>query len=216
MIPLRKIYWVILITCLLIFSAGGCSKIIPTPTPMPTFTNTPEPPTPTPIPPTDTPLPPTETPTEAPTNTPPPPPTITPIPPTATPSGKPIYIYFIEREGSQKCGGELVPILSGMHRTTDLIKNVEVALGQQFLYRTQNVLSLYNPLFKSKLSVADVDTGDAGNKIIAMLSGEITLNEECDGPSIFAILQAVIRQFPGPTGNPDITLNGIGIKNFLY
>lgn len=213
---LKKRLIVLMITCLMIISISGCDVLIPTPTPMPTFTDTPVPPTPTPVPPTDTPLPPTETPTEVPTDTPPPPPTITPIPPTATPSGKPIYVYFIDRDGSQKCGGELVPLLSGKYRTNDIITNVETALRQQFLYTTQSVGNLYNPLYKSKLSVASVDTTDGGNRVVVNLSGEIVLAEECDGSTIFTILTAVIRQFPGPTGNPDMSLNGIGIKNFLY
>jgi hypothetical protein len=80
---------------------------VPTRTPWPTFTPTPEgmglvpggsgdqqsavvidPPTPTPVP-TDTPVPPTNTPPPVPTDTPPPPPTNTPAPPPPAPTNPP-------------------------------------------------------------------------------------------------------------------------------
>ena len=90
------------------------------------------------------------------------------------------------------------------------------ALRQLFLYHTEYVGTLYNPLYKSKLSVVGVALDATGNRVGVNLSGEITLAEECEGGLIFSMLTTTIRQFPGPTGNPEITLNGVGVKNFLY
>jgi hypothetical protein len=209
----------ILSLVLLMTMLTGCGTLIAKPTETPIPTDTPVPPTETPVPPTDTPIPTaTETATLAPPTETPLPPSITPNPPTSTPSGKPIYIYFVEREaGAAACSGTLVPLLSGAFRKEDDIEgNVMTALRNLFAYHNSFVGTLYNPLYKSKLQVVGALMDDTSNRVGVSLSGEISLAEECDGDLIFKMITTTIRQFPGPTGNPEITLNGTGIKNFLY
>ena len=214
----RSVAWLLLIIFSLSF-LSGCGQIVARPTETPTPTDTPIPPTDTPVPPTDTPQPtPTETPIPPPTDTLPPPPTPTQILPTNTPYGqKPIYIYFIQTGtgGNVGCGDSLVPVQTNLGTTDDTIKNVQLALGQLFLYHTQTFGELYNPLYASKLSVAGVDYSGTG-RVVVDLSGEIgKTGESCDSGRILAMLQATIRQFRGVLGNPEINLNGSGIKNFL-
>ena len=110
-----------------------------------------------------------------------------------------------------------MPLLSGAYRKeNDLEGNVITALRNLFAYHNASVGTLYNPLYKSSLQVVGAEMSDTSNRVGVALSGSITLAEECDGDLIFKMITATIRQFPGPTGNPEITLNGTGIKNFLY
>lgn len=218
------VYLIILAACLSFLS--GCGTLIPGPTPTPTFTETPIPPTPTPVPPTNTPEP-TQTPepTLPPTKPPPPPATPKPVVPTETPYGqKPIYIYFIALNTGGNiaagCGGKegdsLVAIDTGLRTTDDVILNVEHALRQLFIYHTELIGELYNPLYKSQISVASVQFDTSGSRIIVELSGkDVKTDDKCDGSRVMAMLMATIRQFTGGAGNPDISLNGSGIKNFL-
>lgn len=195
---------------------SGCGVIFAEPTPTPTATPLPSP---TPLP-TDTPTPlPTETPTPIPTNTPLPtlPPLPTQPPPTATTAGgKAIYIYFIQKKagGNVGCGDSLVYYYSGKTRTDDVEYDIKVALQQLFAYHTAEFGDVYNPLYKSQLQVVSVEEG--GGQVIIELAGEIKLSDDkCDGSRIWAMLQAVVRQFPG-VGTPKFLLNGEGIKNFLH
>ena len=213
-----KLIWILVIAMSLVSS--GCDQVFPQPTATPTPTNTPEPPTPTPIPPTETPLPtPTETPTLPPTST--PFPTIPPTPtsPPPTPSGKKaIYVYFIQKKtgGTVGCGDSLVQINTGLARTDDSPFDLRQALQRLFSYRVAEFGDLYNPLYKSELSVASIEW-TANNSVSVDLSGTIKLSDDpCDGSRIFAMLTMTVRQFPNITGNPRFTLNGVGIKNFLY
>jgi hypothetical protein len=200
--------------------AGGCSTFMASPTPTATSTETPVPPTPTPVPPTETPIPtPTETLPPLPTDTQLPPPTSTAIPPTSTPSGKPIYIYFIEKNtgGNVGCGDSLVAITTGVYTKDVLLVDIEQALRQLFLYHTEYFGNLYNPLYKSQLSVGYVDYSSGGDRIEVDINGKLDMTDDaCDGGRIWAILIATIRQFPGIPGNPDISVNGVGIKNLIY
>lgn len=194
---------------------SGCGVVFAKPTPTPTATPLP---TATPIP-TDTPTPlPTETPTEIPTNTPLPtlPPLPTQPPPTATTAGgKAIYIYFIQKKGGGNvaCGDSLVYYYSGKTRTDDVEYDIKVALQQLFAYHTEEFGGVYNPLYKSRLQVVSVEATDGTVNI--ELSGELKLSDDkCDGSRILAMLQAVVRQFPG-VGTPKFTIDGVGIKNYL-
>ena len=211
-------YLIVLAASLSLLS--GCGTLIPGPTPTPTFTETPIPPTPTPVTPTNTPEP-TQTPvpTLPPTNPPPPPATPKPAVPTETPYGqKPIYIYFIALNtgGNVACGDTVIPIDSGVKTTDDLILNIQHAMRQLLVYHTEHIGELYNPLFKSQMSVASVSYGASGSRLTIELSGKyVKTDDKCDGARVMAMLLATIRQFPGIAGNPDISLNGLGIKNFL-
>jgi hypothetical protein len=215
----RRAVWLIL-TILIMTLLSGCGQILAQPTPTPTPTNTPEPPTPTPIPPTNTPEPTaTETPVPSPTDTLPPPPTPTQVLPTSTPYGqKPIYIYFIQKNtgGNVGCGDSLVPVHTNVSTTDDMIVNVKLALQQLFFYHVEMFGNLYNPLYLSSISVSSVDYAASG-QVDVELSGTFgKTGDACDGSRIFAMLQGTIRQFPEFRGNPSITLNGVGIKNWLY
>jgi len=211
--------WLLLVV-LMLSTLSGCGVILPEPTATPTPTDTPEPPTETPLPPTETPLPtPTETPTLPPTNTLPPPPP-TPAPPTVTPFGqKPIYIYFVQENtgGNVGCGDSLVAIQTGLFTSDDLIYDMKRALQQLFIYKTEYFGTLRNPFYLSTISVASVSYMGSGDRVSVELSGTYEpTSDKCDGTRAFAMLTATIRQFPGVAGNPSISLNGAGIKNFLF
>ncbi|GAB4477095.1 MAG: hypothetical protein Kow0088_15550 [Anaerolineales bacterium] len=198
---------------------AACSIVLPAPTPTPTATLAP---TATPLP-TDTPTPlPTVTPTEIPTNTPlptlpplPPLPTEAPPTPTVLAGTKPIYIYFIQKGGGGNvaCGDSLVYYYTGKYRTDNVEADIKTALQNLFFYKTAEFGGVYNPLYKSKLTVVSVELVDGAVEI--NLSGEIKLTDDpCDPNRIFAMLVATVRQFPN-VGTPKFSLNGIGIKNYL-
>jgi hypothetical protein len=139
--------------------------------------------------------------------------------PTSTPYGqKPIYIYFVQLKtgGNVGCGDSLVPVQTNVSTTDDMIKNVQLALQQLFLYHVANFGNLYNPLYKSEITVSSVDYGPSGQVVVELTGKYGKTDDACDGGRVFAMLQKTIRQFPGIGGNPSISLNGVGIKNWLY
>ena len=205
--PSRSIFASILVG-ILALTLASCSVLQP---PEPTATPT-TPPTSTPLPTsTNTPLP-TETPTLTPSPT--PTATSTPLPtetatPTATATvtkvplsvkeGNVIYAYMILKDsgGPIGCGDTAIPIITGYARTGDIAQDVRTALSMVF-QKSEYVAGLYNPAFRSNISVGGVNFKPASGEVVVNLVGTyVRSGDRCDNARVRAQVWQTIRQFPG-------------------
>ena len=203
----RYFFAPVLITVLAIVLAGCSALQPPEPTATPTL-----PPTSTPLPTaTNTPLP-TETPTLTPSPT--PTATSTPLPTeTATPTttatvtkvpqnvqeGNVIYAYMIMKDsgGPIGCGDTAIPIITGYARSGDIAQDVSIALSNVF-QKSEYVAGLYNPAFRSNISVGDVQfKPDSGEVVVNLAGTYVRSGDRCDNARVRAQVWQTIRQFPG-------------------
>jgi hypothetical protein len=190
---------------------AGCAMPQPmAASPSPTFTVQPAtetpapsaPPTATLLPPTDTaspvPATPTATVTSLPSETPTAAQTETPTSPPPSPSGdEAIYVYYIQldTEGPVACGDSLVAANTGMSRTGDIEADVRTALERLF-FKRQWFGVLYNPIYLSNLSVANVSFNAPTGEISVDLTGSyIRSGDRCDEGRVRAQVWTTIRQF---------------------
>jgi len=204
-------------------SLSACSGgLFSSPTATPTFTAIP--PSPTPLPPTETATPlPTATPTEtaSPTSTEIPLPSATPTdtPPPPTPSGDDaIYIYYIKLGGGGGvgCGDSLVALNTGIWRTGDVTRDVRVALERLFSYHSETWGTLYNPLWRSSIGVADIGFHEGSGELTVYLSGVYGRSgDRCDSQRARAMIWATMRQFPQVKGHINAFLNSSLLGDIL-
>ena len=213
----------------LILSACSAQTPIPTSTP----TASPIPPTATNLPPTATPQPtatpeptatptplPTETPTQAATPTetasPTPTETATSLPnssvgyPSVPAVNDPIYAYYITSPNGAADGCQPAFGLSiGVSRSNDIAKDVKLALQSLFAVKTEFYGSFYNPLYRSKIKVQEVDFNQRNGLITVELSGTYKpTGEDCDNTGVKSQVWSTIRQFRA-IKMTNIYLNGI-------
>ena len=195
-------------------------------------------PTPTAVAPSATSLPPTNTPTVAPptvTSTPvPPTATLTSEPSTATPlptdtptisptatsasaaagglpggGGDTVRIFFIqEKTGGPICGDLAIGIGSGVPRSKNTAADLEAALKVLFSYRTEYVAGLYNPLYRSTLSVNQVEFHSSGLVEVWLTGKYERTKDKCDNSRVKAQVWSTVRQFRGVTAT-NIYLNAV-------
>ncbi len=169
----------------------------PTSTPLPTATNTPLPtetptltPSPTPTA-TNTPLP---TDTATPTAT----ATVTKVPQNVK-EGNVIYAYMILKDsgGPIGCGDTAIPIITGYARSGDIAQDVRLALSTVF-QKSEYVAGLYNPAFRSNISVGGVQFKPGSGEVVVNLVGTyVRSGDRCDNARVRAQVWQTVRQFPG-------------------
>lgn len=208
----RLIFSLIVIAFLLLSGCAQTPAALPTDTPLPpTATLAPTQtavPSETPLP-TDTPAP-TATQTPLPTDTPVPTATETPLP-TETPTpvlptsdGVPhssvensVRVYFIRlNTGGPICGGDLIPVGTNIKRSGNAIKDITAALNQLFLYKSEYVGDLYNPVYSSSMKVRDITLED--ELLTVYLSGDVVRPKtSCGRTMLHAQIWAAWGQFRG-------------------
>jgi hypothetical protein len=167
------------------------TQILPTFTPTATLTNTPT-------------LTPTSTVTRTPTLTPTPVPTLTPTPtPTETVQlkvGSNVILKYLVHKGTGGtigCGDSLIPVSAGQIRTGNVTEDVKLALNSLFSTGTEYVGDLYNPLYQSKLRVAEANLKKSTKNMTVHLTGSFTKpKDDCDKLLYRAQVWDTVRQFP--------------------
>jgi hypothetical protein len=154
----------------------------------------------------------------SPTSTPFPP---TPLPPTAEPASQgldhvKIYLIAVGDNGvSGKltgCGDSLIPVEVRITPTLGVLRAALNELlkleGQQYYGES----GLYNALYQSRLSIADVAVIDGEARIF--LTGTMALGGECDNPRIEEQLKAIALQF-NTVHRVSIYINGEPLDDVL-
>lgn len=173
-----------------------------------------------------TPVPPTETATKA-------PPTLTAspteLPDTATPTStltatasptetkaiptvsgnQAIYIYLIQTDtgGPVACGDSLIPVNTGLPRTSNIEADITSALSR-LLVKKKYIAGLYNPAWLSNILIQSVNfKTNAGIVQIRLTGTYVRSGDRCDDSRVRAQIWTTIRQFK-QVKTIDITLNG--------
>jgi len=145
----------------------------------------------------------------------------TPIPPTTQPTSQgldrvKIYLVAVGDNGvSGKligCGDSLVPVEVHITPTLGVLR---AALNELFKLQGQQYYGesgLYNALYQSDLSIADVAVVDGEAQIY--LQGSLTLGGECDNPRVEEQLKAIALQF-NTVNRVSIYINGQPLKKIL-
>ena len=196
---------VLLVFFLLAFSAaclpGFSLTIVATQTPQVITATVPPPPTATTIPPS--PLPPTQ------------------IPPKTQPTSQgldrvKIYLIAVGDNGvSGKligCGDSLVPVEVSIAPTLGVLR---AALNELFKLEGQEYYGesgLYNALYQSHLSIAEVAVVDGEARIY--LQGSLTLGGVCDNPRVEEQLKAIALQF-NTVNHVSVYINGDPLKKLM-
>jgi hypothetical protein len=113
-----------------------------------------------------------------------------------SPTDKGVKIYFVQLEtgGSVGCGDSVVPVGSGVKATGDIAKDVEAGLKVLFSNQWDYNGNLYNPLYRSKISVRYVNYEDG--LISVHLGGDYNPSgDDCDNTRVKAQIWSTIRQF---------------------
>jgi hypothetical protein len=139
----------------------------------------------------------------SPTGTATPTPTFTLVPATGransslpSPSESGIKIYFVQLDtgGGVGCGDSVVAVGSGVKKSGDVSKDVKAGLDALFSNKWDYSGALYNPLFRSKISVQHVNYDDG--LISVHLSGDYNPSgDDCDNTRVKAQIWSTIRQF---------------------
>jgi hypothetical protein len=169
----------------------------PLPTDTPTFT--PPPPTETITPePTLTSTPAfTDTPAATATFTPPPKPTYPYIPLPAA-SSDTINIYFVQSiPGSGECNIRIIAVSSGIKISGDVEDDVKAGLTKLFSYKDQYYGELYNPLYRSRIRVQEVDLDKSGLIDVFMTGSYRPSGDPCDNTGVKGQVWSTIKQFRG-------------------
>ena len=157
------------------------------------------------------------------TTTPPPPasPTPSPLPPTLTPQAVGIdhvniYLVAVGDNGASGkligCGDSLVAVEVPIESTLGVLR---AALNELFKLQGQREYGqsgLYNALYLSNLSIANVAVID-GEAVID-LKGNLVFGGECDIPRIEEQLRAIALQFH-TVDSVSITINGVPLEKLL-
>jgi len=181
-----------------------------TATPLPTATETASP---TPLPPTNTPaptatLPPTETETPTPTET-SAAPTISISYPAVPVVPDPMYVYFIRVDpvSAGGCGFSSYGISAGFSRSSDVAKDVKLALEHLFSIKTEYYGSFYNPLYQSNIRVESVKMKN-GLITVNLRGTYVPADDDCGGTRVKAQIWDTIKQ-QRAVQTTNIYLNGI-------
>ena len=195
---------------------SACSSETAQPTPQPTEPSLP--PSATLPPPTQTPEPtataePTATQTPTPSATPIPQPsptetatpteTLTPLPtrsvsfPSVAYVQDPIYAYYIWEQTAIADGCQPpFGVSIGVSRSSDIAKDVKLALQSLFAVKTEYYGSLYNPLYRSNIKVQSVKFNRGTGLITVELSGTYKpTGDPCDNTGVKSQVWGTIRQF---------------------
>ncbi|HSB03342.1 MAG TPA: hypothetical protein VLE49_22015 [Anaerolineales bacterium] len=208
--PRRGVFSLVLCLAVIILAAS-CSATPPqVANPSPTLALQPVTETPAPlasstatlVPPTETaspvPATPTSTATLLPSETPTVTQTETPTSPPPSPSGdEAIYVYYVQLDtgGPVACGDSLIALNTGISRTGDIEADVRAALGSLF-FKRQWFGKLYNPLYLSNLSVANVSfNGFTGEVSVDLTGSYVRSGDRCDNGRVRAQVWTTIRQF---------------------
>lgn len=118
-----------------------------------------------------------------------------------------IFFILLDTGGPVGCGDSLIWVGSGAVQTGDIAEDVNAGLKQLFSYRNEWVGGMYNPLFRSRIKVADV-TFDPGSGLITVnLSGSyVQPDDPCDNTRVRVQVWSTVRQYEGVTST-NIYLN---------
>lgn len=118
-----------------------------------------------------------------------------------------IYAIQLDTDGPVACGDSLVPINTGVWRSGDIAVDVAEALRRLFV-KQEYIVGLYNPAFRSNISVDLVDYHAFNEEISIRLSGTyVRSGDRCDDGRVRAQVWTTIKQFGG-VKTVDILLNG--------
>lgn len=124
-------------------------------------------------------------------------PTYTSVPESELKSGIVVYLIFTGEGAEGSCMGYTVPVPTGIYPSGDVKKDVAVALNYLFSIGVQYSGNLYNPLFRSRLTVSGVDFKKSSNDITVYLTGSFSKPKtDCDKRLYRAQVWDTIRQFP--------------------
>ena len=108
------------------------------------------------------------------------------------------YLVLLGTNGPTGCGDSLFPVSTGYVATGDIKVDVTNALNSLFATGTQYVGNLYNPLYRSKFTVAKVEYIAYTKNIIITLAGNyVRPPTDCDKLRYRAQVWETIRQFEG-------------------
>jgi len=145
----------------------------------------------------------------------------TPIPPTADPASQgldrvKIYLVAIGDNGvSGKligCGDSLVPVEVRIEPTLGVLR---ASLNELFKLKGQQYYGqsgLYNALYQSELSIADVAV--IGSEARIFLTGRLMLGGVCDNPRVEEQLEALALQF-NTVNRVSVYINGEPLADML-
>lgn len=135
----------------------------------------------------------TETPTVAATSS----PTLTSTqPPLVSPSIV-VYLVLLPEGTDDSCGGYTVPVPTGIPESGDVRRDVSAALNYLFSIGVQYNGNLYNPLFRSKLTVSQVEFNKSSHDVTVYMNGSFSKPKtDCDKRLYRAQVWDTIRQFP--------------------
>jgi len=95
------------------------------------------------------------------------------------------------------CGDSLVAANTGLERSGDVEADVRNALERLF-FKRQWFGNLYNPVYRSNLSVASVKFNSDSGLVSVYLKGTyVRSDDRCDNGRVRAQIWTTIRQFEG-------------------
>ncbi|HSB03341.1 MAG TPA: hypothetical protein VLE49_22010 [Anaerolineales bacterium] len=137
----------------------------------------------------------TDTPAATATFTPPPKPTFLFIPLPAA-SSDTINIYFVQKiSGSGECNIRIIAVSSGIKISGDVEADVKAGLTKLFSYKDQYYGDLYNPLYKSRIRVQEVDLDKSGLIDVFMTGSYQASGDPCDNTGVKGQVWSTIKQF---------------------
>jgi hypothetical protein len=96
------------------------------------------------------------------------------------------------------CGDSVIGVGSGAEVSGDTAEDVEAGLRSLFASKWDYSGALYNPLYRSNLSVQHVEFDDPGGLISVWLSGDYNPSgDDCDNTRVKAQIWSTVRQFRG-------------------
>lgn len=108
-----------------------------------------------------------------------------------------VYLVFLGGGSEDTCNGYTVPVPTGIPASGEIKRDVTTALNYLFSIGVQYSRNLYNPLYRSKLTVNSVEFKKTSNDITIYMSGSFSKPKtDCDKRLYRAQVWDTIRQFP--------------------
>lgn len=108
-----------------------------------------------------------------------------------------VYLVFLGGGSEDTCSGYTVPVPTGITASGEIKRDVATALNYLFSIGVQYSGNLYNPLYRSKLTVNSVEFKKSSNDITVYMGGSFSKPKtDCDKRLYRAQVWDTIRQFP--------------------
>lgn len=108
-----------------------------------------------------------------------------------------IYLVHLLGDGSDPCQANLVPVSTGIPASGDVKQDVTTAVNKLFSLGVEYSGNLYNPLYRSRLRVTDLDFNKSKKDMTLYLTGSFSKpKEDCVKQLYRNQVWDTIRQFP--------------------